>query len=279
MGVEAQIQVGAVVGNVDVGLLGGGRAIERRQLDELGDVNGGAPHLVIEVAIDQRGAGRPPRPDTRSSRENAGAGRHAKPRLLLAHAERPGDLGGRQADDRIRQLIVGRDDQGLGRSRMRRPQGAAATRAGRGCGQCGRFPLELGQQRVVEDRRRTGRHKPPPQPPRARGDLPLATRRAVVGHGDGRGTSPWRRRRGSGRRRRARRSVHRRDRRATAEDVDEAEAERLDNPVLEVEEVIHLAVDRRGSTRGARLDIDNPSGESQLVAKTLIPAGHQPPRP
>lgn len=53
--VEAEVDVVRVVRDVDVGLLGGGRAIERGLLSEFGDVSRGSPDVVVQESIDMGG--------------------------------------------------------------------------------------------------------------------------------------------------------------------------------------------------------------------------------
>ena len=51
---QPDVEVGAVVGEVDVARFAGGDAVERPALDELGDVGGVAPDRVVEPAVDHR---------------------------------------------------------------------------------------------------------------------------------------------------------------------------------------------------------------------------------
>ena len=49
--VDADVELLAVVGDVDVGRLGGRRSLDRPLLREFGDLRGGRPDRVIEAAI------------------------------------------------------------------------------------------------------------------------------------------------------------------------------------------------------------------------------------
>ena len=93
VGVQAQIEVGAVVGDVDVARFAGRGAVEGPALDERGDVGGGAPDGVIEPAVDHRGGLRPRRPDDRPPRVGRGAGTRRRLRRRLGRCRRTGGAG------------------------------------------------------------------------------------------------------------------------------------------------------------------------------------------
>ena len=78
--VEAEIEVVAVVGDVDLGVLGRGGALERGLLGELGDRRRRPPRDVVEAAVDVRRRVRARRPDRGSARHQAETGPSAAAR-------------------------------------------------------------------------------------------------------------------------------------------------------------------------------------------------------
>ena len=96
--VEGEVDVLAVVGDVELGVFGRRSAVERRLLHELREHRRRAPHLVVEAAVDLRRRVGPGDPDPRPAGERAvaaarlgdGAVVHARPiRPVAAHPQSP----------------------------------------------------------------------------------------------------------------------------------------------------------------------------------------------
>ena len=69
MGVEPEVDMVRIVGDVDLRRLSGGGSIEWLLLGEFGDMSGSDPYLVVQDAIDDRCCVCPCRGDPRSIRK------------------------------------------------------------------------------------------------------------------------------------------------------------------------------------------------------------------
>jgi hypothetical protein len=67
-----QIEIGIVVGDVDVGILGRRRSVERLPLHELGDARRIRPDRIVQQAVDGRRGQGPPRLHRHPSGERTG---------------------------------------------------------------------------------------------------------------------------------------------------------------------------------------------------------------
>ena len=94
--VEAQIDIGAVVGDEHLRRLGAGRAVERRELHELRDTDRGGPRLVVQPAVDGRRRVDDRRTHRRPPGQHAGAGRDAEPLRAVVEGYAAGDVTGTQ---------------------------------------------------------------------------------------------------------------------------------------------------------------------------------------
>ena len=126
LGMKRQIEIRVVIGDVDVGVLGRRRPIDRLTLHELRDARRVPPHRIVQQAVDGRGGHGPPRTHRHPSGEHTGiAGRQGG-------GDR-GDRAGRAGAGR------GRRNPGTASREPRTPRGStgratASERRDRGCG-------------------------------------------------------------------------------------------------------------------------------------------------
>ena len=144
--VEANVEVGAVVGDIDVGILRRSLAGARRELHELGDADRTAPRSVIQPSVDGRRSGGARRPHRGPPGQDPGARRDAEPRRVIVNREDARQDAGR-LNLGLRQ--GGRHGHhGRGRRRLPDPRAALGILRRTGCG-CGGARRRCGAERAA----------------------------------------------------------------------------------------------------------------------------------
>ena len=120
---DAEVEVVVVVGDIDLGVLGGRRPVEGALLHEVADARGPFPHGIVEGSVDAGGGGGALGTHAGAAGEDAGAAGDAD------SGEPPGGLRGR-----VRDSSAGRCRGWLapGRRGRRRPQGRRGRLASAG---------------------------------------------------------------------------------------------------------------------------------------------------
>ena len=124
--VETKVDIGAVVGDVDLGLFGRRRTIERLLLHELGDPRGVSPHSIVEPSVDRRRRVSACGSHGHTTGQRTGVARHTKPRPVVTQNNAAGNV----LRCERRQLVAGCSSGRISAarsSRARRPHTLAGS--------------------------------------------------------------------------------------------------------------------------------------------------------
>ena len=252
VGVEREVEVLAVVADPGLGVLGGGRPVERLLLDEIGHAHRAPPDQVVEAAVDVGPDVRARRAQRGASGQDAGGGEPRGRRLSAARFRRRPDLqaAGHRGHGRRRRAPAGRREAAAGRS-----GGLAA----------GPTPPGVGR-----DARDTGGSTTTPEAPDGLRRSPLGRRgaaeRAASLAGAAAAPDPVsetaRRPPAAGARPRGR----------------DGRPEPVRHPILKREEIADRTVDLDPGRDGAGRGVDHARGDAHPIAQPLVAAGDEPRR-
>ena len=89
VGMETKVDIGAVVRDVDFGILGGRCAVDRLALNEVGNPGRATPDSIVEPPVHDRWRVGPHRRHGRTARQDAGVDRSAKSDLAVTDGTAP----------------------------------------------------------------------------------------------------------------------------------------------------------------------------------------------